>query len=107
MRKSFLVILILALFLAFISLAYYREIGDCPPNPGPNMGLCVVRSVRGFPSDVPLDEFNGYFLPSEPRIFSLIFYQTTGFIFNTIFYFLIISALYFGYSKLVKKTKKK
>jgi hypothetical protein len=61
-------------------------------------------SSRGYPIPIILETGSfGAFLSGKP----LILLQLMTFLSNVIIYFLIFSGMYFGYSKLFKKAKKK
>ena len=102
MKKKFLLILVTAFIVSGLSLMYYQESDGCPLNPGPNMGMCLpVQKSRGWPLPVPIeDRFN--------RINETLWVeQFIAFFINVLVYFIVFGSIYFGYSKFVKKAKKK
>ena len=93
MRKSlliFIILLILSIIASFVSMMLVHRPYECPLDVGFCPEIYKLVSV-GF----PINMVGG---PFEPNIMFAI---------NTAFYFLIFSTIYFAYSKLFKKWKKK
>lgn len=105
MKKRILFFVILAIITTFLSLAIYR--------PDRNTGIVCVTSPcpsvkpagRGFPSVFlyERDNFKHYVISSVV----LGKFNLSSFFGNVIFYSLLFSFCYFGYSKFSRKTKKK
>lgn len=102
MKKKILYILFAAFFASLFSLTKYNQGSFCDPN---SSYPCIqIPSSRGYPIPIILEtgSFDNFFKQTP-----LLFFQLWVFILNVGIYFLFFSAIYFGYSKLTNKAKKK
>ncbi len=94
MRKSFLYISLASTGATLLSLLYYRGGNSCE---GHFSFECIDYSYRGYP----------FPLVKTESIYWTDIFGIMQFFLNVLIYFLLFFAIYFIYSKLFKKSKKK
>ena len=101
MRKKILYIWVGAILASFVSLFFYSEGNGCALTLVPYSDCVPHGSSRGFPIGIPV-ESSAFFDGAMTTVTGIKFFFA-----DVLFYFIFFSAIYFGYSRLTKKAKKK